>query len=422
MILIYGKGKVGMAVADLCVSLQIEHEIKDDSDELDYSRYDFIIPSPGIPSSHNVYKSGKVKSELDFAYEFLPKSFHIVAVTGTDGKSTTSWILYELLRQEFGVEKVYLSGNFEIPFSQTVNEILKKNQKRGYIVLEVSSFMAYLLSSFKADYSVFTNFKPDHLNWHIHLQDYLDSKMNLLSRTKKVSILNSQVVLFANNNGLDIHVPLNSRIFSSELQMKGGLKDSTDGEEIIISGRKKYKLSETRFSGLHNASNILSATVVMNEMGICSKRVGGYLKNIQGLPHRIEFVTEKNGVSFIDDSKSTSCQSLMAALTAFNKKKLILIAGGSDKGDTFDGLEASLSEVSYSVLLGATKDILASKCEQAGVMYTKADSMLEAVQLAWSKSKHGDTILLSPGCASFGLFRDYLDRAEKFRDAIKKLP
>lgn len=422
MILIYWKGKVGNGIAGLCDILDISYDMRDDSDEVDFSRYEFIIPSPGIPSSHDVYKTWKIKSELDFAYEFLPKSFHIVAVTGTDGKSTTSWILYELLRKEFGEEKVYLSGNFDTPFSETITQILEKKQKRWYIVIEVSSFMSYSLHLFRADYSVFTNFKPDHLNWHKDLQDYLDAKMNLIARTKITSVLNQQILIFADKSWLSLDVPKNSRVFSLQDGLSEKARDWTNGVDIVVSWRKKYSLSETHFSGLHNALNMLSVVLVLNEMKVCSKRVREYLKNITWLPHRIEFVTKKNWITYIDDSKSTSCQSLMAALTAFNKEKIILIAWGSDKGDAFEWLEDSLLGVKYCILIWATKDILAAKCKEAWVTYEKVDSMPDAVERAQWKAINWDIVLLSPGCASFWLFRDYLDRAEKFREAIKKLP
>ena len=127
MYLIYGKGKVGNALKELCDYLYIPAEIKDDKDIItDFSHYEGIIPSPGIPPTHTIYATKKIIGELDFAFQFLPKNFKIISITGTDGKSTTTWIMYNILRQEFGNEKVFLSGNFDIPFSGTVLEILKK--------------------------------------------------------------------------------------------------------------------------------------------------------------------------------------------------------------------------------------------------------------------------------------------------------
>lgn len=137
--------------------------------------------------------------------------------------------------------------------------------------------MAFAIEKYQSDYSIFTNFKPDHLNWHKDLQEYLDAKMNLIRNTKRCSIINNQVIQFAQENNLTMNLSTTSRIFRNDISSR----DSTDGENIRISGRKKYKLSETNFSGLHNAMNILSCTLVVNEMKICSKRTKEYLKSIK---------------------------------------------------------------------------------------------------------------------------------------------
>jgi len=168
--------------------------------------------------------------------------------------------------------------------------------------------------------------------------------------------------------------------------------------------------------------NILSSALVTNALRICSKRTREYLKNISGLSHRLELVVEKNGVQFVDDSKSTSAQSLIAALGSFGDQKVCLIAGGSDKGDTFEHLGPILAQkVSHAELIGQTREILGKICEQYDVSYHYSDSMDDAVRVSVAVANPGDTILLSPGCASFGMFRDYLDRAEKFREAVVKM-
>jgi UDP-N-acetylmuramoylalanine--D-glutamate ligase len=152
--------------------------------------------------------------ELDFAYQFLPRMFQVVSVTGTDGKSTTAWIMYNILEKEFSVKKsVYLSGNFDIPFSATVLGILERGEKKGIIVVEISSFMAHSIEKYTSDYSIFTNLKADHLNWHKDLHEYADAKMNLMNHTTKRSIINEQVIQFAGENQLSIHMPENMRIF-----------------------------------------------------------------------------------------------------------------------------------------------------------------------------------------------------------------
>ncbi len=431
MILIYWNAKVGQAIGGLCDHMNIRYDIRDYNDPpLSYDAYEAIVPSPWVPGHHPLYATGKVVSELDFAYRYLPKWFQIISITGTDGKSTTSWIMYSVLQREyFGKKSVYLSGNFDIPFSATVLEILKKWEKKGIIVVEVSSFMAYSLKVFTSHYSIFTNFKPDHLNWHKDLQDYFLAKMHVFSRTKNLAVINQQVLDFAYENHLIFEQKDNVRIFEKFekdwMQKKNEwiIRDFTDGEKIVISWRNKYLLSETHFSWMHNAMNILSVWLVTNAMKICSKRIKKYLSEIQWLPHRLEKIGEKNGLIFVEDSKSTSSQSLEAALGSYGStKNLLLIVGWSDKGDSFDYLSDILySRVKALACIGETKDRFISLAKWRNIPFIPTDSLDEWVTWLYEKWEKGDVLMLSPWCASFWLFRDYLDRACQFRAIVKKL-
>lgn len=422
MYLIYWKWKVGSAIVELCSYNWIPYEICDDSDSPNlYDSYEAIIPSPGIPGTHRIYQTGKILSELDFAYQFLPKKFDIVSVTGTDGKSTTSWIAYNILQKEFfGKKSVYISGNFDIPFSSTVLEILKKWEKKGIIVVEISSFMSYWIHSFRSTYTIFTNLKSDHLNWHSNLQEYFDAKMNLIKFTTKKSIFNYQILDFVKEKKLIIKIPQNLRVYQ-DIQVK---KDWTDGENITISRRNKYKLSDTNFSGLHNAMNLLSIGILASEMKICSKRMKQYFREITWLPHRLEKIGEKNGIIFVEDSKSTSSQSLEAALGSYgNTKNILLIVGWSDKWDSFVHLSQKFEDrVKAIVTIWATKEQFIAMAKEENIPYLSTDSLQDGVEWLYPKWINGDVLMISPGCASFGLFKDYLDRANQFRDAIKKLP
>lgn len=198
----------------------------------------------------------------------------------------------------------------------------------------------------------------------------------------------------------------------------------TDGESIIISGRKKYSLSQTSFSGVHNAVNILASTLVANEMRICSKRTKKYLSEIHWLPHRLEKIWEKNGIIFVEDSKSTSSQSLEAALSSYgDTKNLLLIVWGSDKGDTFDYLAARFdARVRALVCIGATKEFFIEIAREKSIPYYVTDILEDGVLWLYRQAVKWDVLMLSPWCASFGLFQDYLHRATVYRDAIKKLP
>lgn len=421
MYLIYWKWKVGKAVSSLCDFYRLSYDICDDNDPIDsYDKYEYIIPSPGIPGTHPIYQSWKILSELDFAYQFLPEKFEIISITGTDGKSTTAWIMYNILHNEFSVKKgVYLSGNFDIPFSETILDISKKWEKEGIIVVEVSSFMAFGIKKYESDYSIFTNFKPDHLNWHRDLQEYLDAKMQLMIRTTKKSIINQQVLDFAQESGLSLDSSIKMRTFGKI----NALKDRTDGEGIIIDSQTKYRLSETFFSGIHNAMNILSCVLVTDEMNMDITKVSKYLGHIKWLPHRLEIIAQTDEITVVEDSKSTSSQSLAAALGSFGTtKNLLLIVGGSDKWDSFEQLGSLFdARVRAVVCIGATKDQFVSLAKTVGIPYLATDSLSDGARWLYTKRQKNDVLMLSPGCASFWLFRDYLDRANQFREVIKNL-
>jgi UDP-N-acetylmuramoylalanine--D-glutamate ligase len=417
MILIYWKWKTGNSLLEFCKYNEIEAEVRDDADgEVDFLKYSCIIPSPGVPPTNQIYKSKKIVGELDFIYSYLPKWFRIISVSGTDWKSTTAWIIYNLLKQEFGEDKVFLSWNFDVPFSGTVLDIQKRWLKKWYIVVEISSFMAYNIKKFKSDYSIFTNIETDHLNWHKDMKDYIWSKLKIFENTTKKSIINIQVK--QKIEWLWMKFPLKDvRFFWTD----NNLRDRFISHDIIVSNRKKYNLLNTNFFGAHNWLNILSSVLVWNEMKICSKRTKKYFKNIVWLPHRLELVKEIKWIKFIDDSKSTSANSLKAGLNAFDWN-IILIAGWSDKWDKFEWVDGLFkTKLKYGVLIWQTRDIFIKICKKTWVDYSTAESMDEAVKMAYEKAKKWDIVLLSPGCASFDMFKSYLDRAEKFREAVKDL-
>ncbi len=431
MYLIYWKGRVGNAIAELCKLQSISYVLADDSDDIvDFSEYEAIIPSPWIPWTHRIYETGKIISELDFAYQFLPKNFQILSITGTDGKSTTTWILYSILSKlNADKKKVFLSGNFEIPFSETVAEILVHHDTEGIIVLEASSFMSYYIGKtslppFENDYMIFTNLKSDHLNWHRDLQEYADAKMNFVKHTKHAAVINTEVFDFLNEENLRAEKRENTIDFALvEDFSKNFFENYTDGEEIFVKNFGEIQLSETNFSGKHNAMNILSVMIVLRELGVDFKEFKQILSEISGLTHRLELIAEKNGVKIVEDSKSTSAQSLEAALGSYgDSKNILLIAGGSDKGDTFAHLEKIFEKrVKKVACIGATKHHFSDIAKNTHIEYLETDSMEEATKWLYNQAESGDVLLLSPGCASFGLFKDYLDRAHQFRAAVQDL-
>lgn len=431
MYLIYWKGVVSRAVARLCDFQGIVYEIKDDSDNIsDFSMYEAIIPSPGIPGTHKIYQTGKIIAELDFAFQFLGKNTEIIAITGTDWKSTTTHIIYSILEKYyFGKKKVYISWNFEIPFSQTVLDILQSPESENIIVVEISSFMGYAigkthLAPFSPDYTIWTNLKSDHLNWHRNLQEYFDAKANLVRYTKKISALNTEISDFLENNSIKNTLSVyEDKIIWFSYSASEDNKYRTDSEKIILKNFWDFSLSKTGFSGLHNAMNWLSVAIILEKIWLRYEDIKNFIGEISWLPHRLENLWKKWKVLVIEDSKSTSSQSLAAALGSFGaEKNLLLIVGWSDKWDSFEHLSDQIAKrVKKMACIGATKEKFIEIARKNNIEYIATDSLSAAVQWLYSQSDEGDILMLSPGCASFGLFTDYLDRANQFREAVKKI-
>lgn len=408
-ILLYGKWKVGQSFARFCESIEQPYSICDETDApTAFDDFTSIIPSPGLPSSHRVYESGKVLSELDFLSKYIPKWFQVHAVTGTDGKSTTSWILYHFLLKWFPDVPVYLGGNFGTPLADVLIEINQKSEKEGHIVLEVSSFMAYSLQKFYATSTILTNLHPDHLDWHRDLAEYYHAKLNLLVHTKETLIYpESALVQFPELPDF----PIQSLVIPEKISVENNL--------LALSEEAFLDLSDIQLFWAHNVRNIYCAALLVLKFGLTVKTLSTILPTIPALPHRLQQISQKDWRIWIDDSKSTTAQSLYAALTAFAPKKVYLIAGGKDKGDPFTELVPYLRDnCALCVAIGETKSVFLQAAHDAFVPAISVSTLEEAVDYMAENTWIGDIILLSPGCSSFDMFRDYEDRAEHFAHAI----
>ncbi len=415
-ILIYGKGKTGIAVQKLCNLYQLECTVVDDSDYTEeHLRYvDTVVVSPGIPFFHRIYKDAKrygkeIIGEIEFAYRFLSRKNKIVAITGTDGKSTTSKLTEHILKSGY---RTYLCGNYGVPFSEIVD---KANQKPGIVVIELSSFQIYSIKNFNPDIAVFLNFSTDHLDWHRKLKHYF------LSKEKLFKSLQSDSFAILNYDNIWVrYVRTNARkIFFSAKEKK----------DIFIEETIRININKTEFSienrnrnliGKHNLQNTAVASAVALILGIDKPAIEKQIETFRPLPHRLEFVKEINGIVFYNDSKSTTVQSLKVALESFDKP-VLLIAGGINKGGDFSVLKPILRErVKKIFLIGRDKseikDMINGSCN-----CELCNSLEEATEKAYMDADKGDVILLSPGCASFDMFKSYSHRGEIFKKTVEKL-
>ncbi|WP_333784579.1 UDP-N-acetylmuramoyl-L-alanine--D-glutamate ligase [Thermocrinis sp.] len=408
--LVWGLGISGRAVVRLLKSKGYEVYVGDDKDKADFREFlplvDTVVLSPGIPPNHPLWKEAlrlglDVIGELELAWRFFRG--RAIAITGTDGKSTTTRLTYLMLSKFF--KEVEEGGNIGVPFS----EVVLKNPE-CLAVLEVSSFQGKTLKSFRPIGGAFLNFSTDHLDWHPNLEDYLQSKYNIFSRQREEDFLAVNAFQEETKN-----TPTKARkilIGEKEAHIKDG--------KAYIFGREVFSLDRLNIVGVHNAFNMLTAAVIAQMLGVPEEVIKDVAYTFRGLPYRLEYMGEFNGIRIYNDSKSTTPNALRSALESMPDHKVILIAGGKDKGLDFESLSSLVrKKVKACLLIGEAKEKIAKAWNKATDVYLLS-SLEEAVEKALRIAQRGDVILFSPACASFDMFRDYKERGERFKSLVEE--
>ncbi len=375
---------------------------------------EIIFKTPGmrfdVPELVLARENGSlVTSEMEVFFELCPAK--IIAVTGSDGKTTTTTLISEMLKKQGFT--VHLGGNIGKPLIGEIEDI----KEEDVAVLELSSFQLHTMKQ-SADISVITNLSPNHLDYHKDMAEYIDAKKNIYLHQGKEGIL----VL---NNDNEITNKLSSeangkvRMFSRKEKIENGV--CLDGEEILINGKPVLNIADIRIPGMHNVENYMAAIAAVYDM-VDEETILYIAKNFSGVEHRIEFVREIGGVLFYNDSIASSPTRAIAGLHAFNKK-LIIIAGGYDKKIPFDDYGYEIKDhVKKLFLIGKTKDLIKAAAEKAGMTdIVIADTLEDAVKGAYEAAEKGDVVMLSPACASFDMFKNFMIRGELFKEYVNKL-
>lgn len=353
--------------------------------------------------------------EMQLAYHCAKGK--LAAITGTNGKTTTTSLTGEIMKAFY--ESVFVVGNIGEPFSFHALETTEES----VTVAEVSSFMLETIMDFRPDVSAILNITPDHLDRHKTMECYIETKEAITKNQKDgdTCVLNyDDPVLREFGETLKIHVVY----FSSREELKEGyyLKD----DAIVYNDGKKVteivNIHDLKLLGRHNHENVMAAVAISMNMGVPLEKIQEVIKKFEAVEHRIEFVTERFGVKYYNDSKGTNPDAAMQAIKAMPGPTL-LIAGGYDKHSEFDEwIESFDGKVRYLVLIGQTRDKIAECAKRHGftdIMY--AEDLLEAVQVCASYANPGDNVLLSPACASWGQFKNYEERGQKFKDYVRGL-
>lgn len=380
------------------------------------------VISPGIPLTAEFVKvldeeKIPVLGELEIAYQAARGK--LAAITGTNGKTTTTALVGEILKTHF--KDVHVVGNIGEPFSAEALD----TKDDSVTVAEVSSFMLETIMDFHPQVSAILNITPDHLDRHGTMENYIRCKEAIaMNQTEEDYIVlnyeDAELRRFGTSEGLRPHVIW----FSSAQPVPEGLYLADD--TIFLKDRGTttavIDIHELQLLGRHNYENVMAAVAVGLKMGVPITSVVQALKKFKAVEHRIEFVRERCGVKYYNDSKGTNPDAAIQALKAMPGPTL-LIAGGYDKHSTYDDwVKLFPGKVKYLVLLGQTRDKISDCCKKYGfhdIMY--AEDMEEAVRACASYADEGDYVLLSPACASWGMFHDYEERGRIFKDCVNHL-
>ncbi len=409
--------KVSDKLADELATLGVEAEYGGHSQRAT-AWPELIVTSPGVPPYSEIIKRARamkkdVIADVELAYRELKGKVPIIAVTGTNGKSTTTALISYILERS-GL-KAPACGNIGKAVLSFVD-----GSHLDYLVIEMSSYQIEYSPTFAPDIGVWLNLTPDHLDFHGGLDNYVEAKRSMFAHMPKTSyaVLNLDDPVVAST-------PTEAEIFPFSLSteamvsIQGAyLKDDFLCYAHNARSRVVCNVQDLKIIGMHNIENALAAISACCLAGLDEKEIEKHLTSFTALEHRLEYVDTVDGVEFYNDSKATNADSTIKALEAFNDKKVVLIAGGKDKGTALIDLAQSVKKHASSViLLGEAKERIERSLRDAGFdeIYP-VGTMEEAVRLG-GKLKKGP-VLLSPACASFDMFKDFEDRGRVFKDLV----
>lgn len=376
------------------------------------------VTSPGVNIKKDLFcmqlkRFGiQVVTEMEYSLKNIKGT--TIAITGTNGKTTTATLINELLKQKY---PCVLAGNIGTPLISQINRISRKTK----VVLEVSSFMLENMSDFRFDVSCLTNLTSDHQNWHGGVEKYYQAKLKVfLGQTKnQIAVIN-----FDDKNVFDRTRHINSRAlyFSKFNTVKGCFQ--RDGKICYCDQNfdDVMRVDDILLKGDKNLENVMCAITVAKYFEIDDKTISSVVSNFFPLRHRIEFVGEKGGVKYYNDSKATNISSTLCALDGF-EKNVILMLGGQAKQQNFDDLfKQHRANIKFYVIFGQDGKVIEKAIKKANIKnYILTKNFIHAFELAKQNATGGDIVLLSPACASFDEFENYEDRGDRFCEKVKQI-
>ena len=444
-VLVFGSGISGIGAAGLLEERKAEVILYDGNDKLDkdalkekigkeknvrvvlgtfpeelLDELDLVIISPGVPTDLPIVLKMKEKKipvigEIELAYQ-VGKG-EVLAITGTNGKTTTTSLLGEIMKHA-GYD-TFVVGNIGNPYTTVAGD----TKDESAIVAEMSSFQLESIVDFRPKVSAMLNITPDHLNRHHTMEAYIDAKKNVAKNQTEddTCVLNYEDEV-TRKFGDEIKAKV--LYFSSQRKLNQGIY--LDGEEMILKTAddeiKVCNVNELKLLGTHNHENVMAAVAMAYSYGVPMESIRESILDFAGVEHRIEFVVEKDGIAYYNDSKGTNPDAAIKGIQAMNRPT-ILIGGGYDKESSYkEWIESFDGKVKKLVLLGQTKEKIAREAEACGFHdIVMTDTFEEAVLTSAKLADPGYAVLLSPACASWGMFNNYEERGDKFKEIVRSL-
>ena len=384
-------------------------------DDLLDNSFDYIIKNPGISNNHKYIVKAKqlgieVINEAEMAYRLLPLDVTLIAITGTNGKTTTTTLTYEMIKK--GGKRVHLAGNIGYPLCS----FLEKLESGDIIVMEVSCQQLANMKEFNPHIALMTNLSEAHIDFFGSYNDYKKIKLKLFANQIEddIAILNieNDEVMRGTTN-----IKSNVKYFSSKREINGAyyLDNKLYYYDEFIINRDEFLLK-----GNHNVENALGAIMIAKEVGVDNESIVSVLKTFTGVRHRLEFIDKVNGVDYYNDTEATNTKCTQIALSSFDKN-VILILGGLERGQDFHDLDSFISPVKEIVGIGECRDRVKEYGRNVGIRTNVFERLSEAMEYINEVVVDGDTVLLSPASASWDQYKQCEDRGDEFRDIVRRI-
>ena len=388
----------------------------DHPDDILDESFDYLIKNPGVHFDHKYLKYAeehniKVINEIEMAYHLLPIGVKLVAITGTNGKTTTTSLTYEIVSAAFP-GRTHLAGNIGFPLCEVIEDI----KENDYLVMEIGVPQLHDFYDFNPDIAVLTNIYEAHLDMFGTREYYNENKLRIFQNhtSKNIAIINK-----GNEDAYRITKDIKStkKYFTSKEKIDGAYLENG---KIYYYGEEIIDTKDIKLQGNHNYENVMCAIMIAKELGISNEIMCKAISEFSGVEHRIEYVRTFEGKDFYNDSKATNITATQIALSAFKKPTIILL-GGQERTQNFLDLKDYMKNTKAVVCYGECKERCKKQIDSLGIKCTMVNTLKEAVEVANKESVSGDVILLSPASASWDQYAKFEDRGDEFKKLVKEL-